>query len=123
MTSIRRQLTVSLLVGLGAALLLAGAVLRWGLARSLEEQFDFGLEARLGSVATLLELHSLGGEDGPEIEYDFQPDGLTFDPPAVLTIVADVSNLNDNQRSNLNIYVYDPILDEYVPFEPPACTD
>ncbi len=55
-------------------------------------------------------------------EYDFQPDGLEFDPPATLTIVADVSDLNATQRSNLNIYVFDPDLNKFVPFEPPACT-
>lgn len=53
-------------------------------------------------------------------EYDFQPDGLMFDPPATLTIVADVTNVP--QRNKLNIYEYDPLLDEYVPVEPPACT-
>ena len=45
-----------------------------------------------------------------------------FDPPAVLTIVADVSNLNDNQRNNLNIYVFDPDLTQYVPVETPSGT-
>ena len=55
-------------------------------------------------------------------EYDFQPDGLVFDPPATLTIVADVSDLNATQRNNLDIYVFDPDLNKFVPVEEPACT-
>ena len=49
------------------------------------------------------------------VEYDFKPDGLTFDPPAILTIVVDVSSLNQLQKENLDIYVFDPDLNEYVP--------
>ena len=40
--------------------------------------------------------------------YDLQPDGLTFDNPVTLTIIADVSGLNQKQLDNLKIYLEDP---------------
>ena len=46
--------------------------------------------------------------------YDLQPDGLTFNPTATLTIVADVSSLNATQRANLDLYIFDDITSSFV---------
>jgi hypothetical protein len=40
--------------------------------------------------------------------YDLQPDGLTFDSPVLLTIVADVSDLNATQQSLVDLYLENP---------------
>jgi hypothetical protein len=40
--------------------------------------------------------------------YDLQPDGLYFDNPVLLTIVADVSGLNPAQRARLDLYLEEP---------------
>lgn len=37
--------------------------------------------------------------------YDLEPDGLQFDTPISLTITADVSELNADQRNNLDLYL------------------
>lgn len=76
MTSLRRQLTLRLVIGLAIVLVLGGALLRASLARTLVGEFDKALLARAGSVANVLELVSLGGVDGPDIEYDFQADAM-----------------------------------------------
>ncbi len=66
---------------------------------------------------------TLGNGIGQVIaEYDFQPDGTVFDPAALLTLTADVSDLNANQRNRLNIYVFDSNQNNFVPVDVPACT-
>jgi hypothetical protein len=60
--------------------------------------------------------------------YDLEPDGLDFENPITLTVFADVSELNANQRNRLNLYVFtdtdgDLVEDSFVPIDPPAnCT-
>lgn len=39
--------------------------------------------------------------------YNLEPDGLNFNSPVNLTIVKDVSNLNENWRERLDVYVRD----------------
>jgi hypothetical protein len=39
--------------------------------------------------------------------YDLEPDGLQFDSPITLSIVVDVSGLNESQRTNLDVYRYE----------------
>jgi len=55
-------------------------------------------------------------------EFDFQPDGTTFDPAATLTITADVSNVGQGLLDDLTIYLYDPVHDEYVADSSAICT-
>ena len=74
MTSIRRQLLAGLLTGLALLVIVVGGTLRVTQTGALTEQFDRALLARAESAALPLELQSLGGDDGPEIEYDFQPE-------------------------------------------------
>ena len=38
--------------------------------------------------------------------YDLQPDGLVFDNPVILTMTADVTELNQSQRNALDIYLF-----------------
>ena len=38
--------------------------------------------------------------------YDLEPEGLQFDSPVTLTLVADVSALNANQRERVTIYLF-----------------
>jgi hypothetical protein len=38
--------------------------------------------------------------------YVFEPDGLIFANPVTITVVKDVSDLNENQRSRFNLYLY-----------------
>jgi hypothetical protein len=52
--------------------------------------------------------------------YDLEPDGSVFDSPVTLTIIADVTGLNSNQLSRLNIYIFedtdgDEVEDTFVP--------
>ncbi|HSR53068.1 MAG TPA: FG-GAP repeat protein [Acidobacteriota bacterium] len=54
-------------------------------------------------------------------EYDFQPDGTTFDPPAEVTITADVSALSQQQQDNLTIYQFDPDSGNYQPDPTSSC--
>ncbi|MCH8147545.1 MAG: thrombospondin type 3 repeat-containing protein, partial [Planctomycetes bacterium] len=55
------------------------------------------------------------------VEYDFKPDGLTFDPPAILTIVVDVTLVTASKRDKLYIYVFDPDLKVYISAETEPC--
>jgi hypothetical protein len=60
--------------------------------------------------------------------YDLQPDELQFANPITLTAVAEVTELNANQRNRLNLYIFtdtdqNGFEDSFVPIEPPAnCT-
>jgi formylglycine-generating enzyme required for sulfatase activity len=59
--------------------------------------------------------------------YDLEPDGLVFDSSVTLTIMKDVSTLNQNQRDRLNLYIYsdtdgDTIPDSFVPIPGCVCT-
>ena len=66
--------------------------------------------------------------DGPGLgntiaEYDFQPDGLIFLEPVTVTMSVDVTELNQNQRDRLNMYLNtdtddDGILDTFIPLTP-----
>ena len=49
--------------------------------------------------------HLLNAAAGTSIAtYDLGPDGTTFDPPAEVTFMVDVTSLNQNQRDNLDVY-------------------
>jgi hypothetical protein len=57
--------------------------------------------------------------------YSIEPDGLEFAYAITLTIVADVSQLNANQRDRLNFYIFtdtdgNGVEDSFVPIDPPA---
>ncbi len=59
--------------------------------------------------------------------YDLEPDGFTFDNPVTLTLVADVSGLNANQRNKLDIYILtdtdgDSIPDTFVAVAGTVCS-
>ena len=60
-------------------------------------------EPKAESVDLSISLNA--GQGQQVVVYDFQPDGLVFDNPVTVTIVADVSALNENQRSMLGIYL------------------
>lgn len=47
-----------------------------------------------------------GGSGEVFAAYDLEPDGLVFDNPVTLTITADVTALNQNQRDALDIYLF-----------------
>ncbi|RLE26897.1 MAG: hypothetical protein DRJ61_18010, partial [Acidobacteria bacterium] len=47
------------------------------------------------------------GSGAPVAVYELRPDGLVFASPVTLTMVMDVSDLNDNQRANLAVYLRD----------------
>ena len=65
MSSIRRQLTVSLAITIVAAFGVAGGILHVTVKDSLVTQFDRGLAAKAGALATLLEY------DPPHLEFEF----------------------------------------------------
>ena len=46
--------------------------------------------------------------------YDLEPDGLVFDSPVTLTMIADVTALNTNQRSKIDLYIFDEMLGAFV---------
>jgi sugar lactone lactonase YvrE len=52
--------------------------------------------------------------------YDLQPDGTEFASPVTITIVADVSSLNQRQRDNLDLYL-ENATGELVPLEGSSC--
>ncbi len=54
--------------------------------------------------------------------YDFEPDGLVFDAPVTLTVRADVTHLNENQRDRLGLYQWDEEQGVFVPVEGAACS-
>jgi hypothetical protein len=67
------------------------------------------------------------GRGNAHAVYDLEPDGLVFDNPVTLTVVTDVSALNQNQRDRLNLYIYsdtdgDTIPDSFVPITGCVCT-
>jgi hypothetical protein len=47
---------------------------------------------------------SLPGLGGPVATYEFEPDGTSFASPVTLTLVFDVTDLNEMQRDNLGLY-------------------
>jgi hypothetical protein len=55
-------------------------------------------------------------------EYNFEPDRLIFDPPALVTIALDVTDLNDNQRDRLSIFLFDETDEIFIPVEPSYIT-
>ncbi|MCH8880058.1 MAG: thrombospondin type 3 repeat-containing protein [Planctomycetes bacterium] len=59
--------------------------------------------------------------------YDLEPDGLVFDSPVTLTVVADVTGLNPNQRNRLKIYIFsdtdgDGVADAFVEVSGTVCS-
>ena len=54
--------------------------------------------------------------------YDLQPDGLVFDSPVTLTVTADVTDLNANQRERLGVYRWDEYEGKWVLLETADCT-
>jgi hypothetical protein len=53
--------------------------------------------------------------------YDLEPDGLVFNSPVTVTITADVTSLNENQRSRLGLYLRDAPEDDFVLIESSNC--
>ncbi len=53
--------------------------------------------------------------------YDLEPDGIVFNSPVTITVTADVTNLNENQRDRLKLYLWDDNLDKFVPLEGAVC--
>lgn len=53
--------------------------------------------------------------------YSFDPNGLVFDSPVTVTITADVTHLNDEQRDRLGLYLWDDIKDKFVHMETADC--
>jgi len=53
--------------------------------------------------------------------YDLQPDGMVFNEPVTLTITADVTELNENERERLGVYLWDDILEKFVLVETADC--
>jgi hypothetical protein len=53
--------------------------------------------------------------------YDFEPDGLLFNNPVTVTITADVTELNENQRNRLGLYLWDDVLEKFVLVETADC--
>ena len=67
------------------------------------------------------------GRGNAHAVYDLEPDGLVFGNPVTLTIVKDVSALNQNQRDRLDIYLYsdtngDSIPDSFEPISGSECS-
>jgi hypothetical protein len=54
--------------------------------------------------------------------FDLQPDGLEFANTVTLTLVADVSDQNQEQRDSLDVYVFDPVTDSFVAVPGAVCT-
>lgn len=69
MISIRRRLTLSLLLGGCVAFAVAGAILHARVADALTTQFDEGLAAKVGAVGSLLEYDEA-------IEFDYSPESM-----------------------------------------------
>ena len=53
--------------------------------------------------------------------YNFEPDGMVFDEPVTITITADVSDLNQNQRDRLGLYLWDDVKEKFSLIEPADC--
>ncbi|MHC4575042.1 MAG: hypothetical protein ACYS76_13070, partial [Planctomycetota bacterium] len=53
--------------------------------------------------------------------YDLEPDGIVFNSPVTITVTADVTNLNENQRNRLKLYLWDDNLNKFVPVEDAVC--
>lgn len=53
--------------------------------------------------------------------YDLEPDGMTFDSPVTVTVIADVTDLNQNQRERLCLYIWDENQAAFVPVESSVC--
>jgi len=56
-------------------------------------------------------------------EFNFQPDGLNFSLPIIVTLTVDVTDLTQGQRNSLNVFAYidtngDNIEDTFVPLSP-----
>ncbi|MHC4657616.1 MAG: hypothetical protein ACYS83_00355, partial [Planctomycetota bacterium] len=53
--------------------------------------------------------------------YDLEPNGLVFDEPVTLMITADVTELNEDERELLGVYLWDDILETFVLVETADC--
>ncbi len=58
--------------------------------------------------------------------YELEPDGLVFNEPVTITVAADVTHLNPNQRDRLTLYLHvdtdgDGVDDTFVPIEGSSC--
>ena len=53
--------------------------------------------------------------------YDLEPDGMVFVQPVTLTVTADVTALNDNQRERLGLYIWNEAHMAFVPVESAVC--
>jgi hypothetical protein len=53
--------------------------------------------------------------------YDFEPDGLVFKSPVTITMTADVTYLDENQRERINIYLWDEPNNRFVLVEDVNC--
>jgi hypothetical protein len=54
--------------------------------------------------------------------YDWEPDGLTFSEPVTVTVTADVTVLNQNQRDRLALYLWDDTANKFVLLENADCS-
>jgi parallel beta-helix repeat protein len=54
--------------------------------------------------------------------YDLRPDGMVFEEPVAVTITADVTNLNQNQRNRLGVYLWDTVIEKFVLLENSDCS-
>lgn len=55
-------------------------------------------------------------------EYNFEPDGLTFDEPVTVKITVDVTGLNQNQRDRLTVFLLNEETGRYEPIEVSSVT-
>ena len=53
--------------------------------------------------------------------YDLQPDGMVFNEPVTLTITTDVTELSENERNRLGLYLWDDVAGEFVLVEDADC--
>jgi len=53
--------------------------------------------------------------------YDLEPDGMVFNNPVTVTVTADVTELNQNQRDRLGLYLWDEPNNRFVLVEDANC--
>jgi formylglycine-generating enzyme required for sulfatase activity len=70
-------------------------------------------------VDIMIGYHS--GRGNAYATYDFEPDGLIFNSPVTVTVTADVTELNENQRDRLGLYLWDEAEHKFVLVEDADC--
>ena len=61
------------------------------------------------------------GKGNAYATYDFEPGGLVFNSPVTVTVTADVTALNENQRDRLGLYLWDEPNNRFVSVEDTNC--